>query len=77
MVVRQGLLLTLTGAAIGLAGAFAVTRVLSSLLYGIGATDAATFATVSFLLIAVAVLASYIPACRAAKVDPMVALRFE
>jgi predicted permease len=77
MVVRQGLLLTLTGAAIGLAGAFAVTRVLSSLLYGIGATDAATFATVSFLLIAVAVLASYIPARRAAKVDPMVALRYE
>jgi len=77
MVVRQGLVLTLMGIAVGLAGAFAGTRVLSSLLYGIHPTDPLTFTLVTLTLVGVAFLASYIPAHRATKVDPMVALRYE
>jgi len=76
-VLGQGLKLTLVGVAIGLAGAFALTRVISSLLYNISPTDPLTFVCVSLLLAGVALLASYIPARRAAKVDPMVALRYE
>lgn len=80
MVVGQGLRLALSGLAIGVAAALILTRVLSSfshLLYGVSANDPLTFATASVMLIAMAALASYIPARRAAKVDPMVALRYE
>ncbi len=77
MVLWQGLRLAAIGLAIGLALAFAVTRVMSKVLFGISATDPATFAVIAVLLAAVAALACYIPARRATKVDPMVALRYE
>ncbi len=73
----QGLTLTATGVAVGLAGAFALTRVISSLLYEVSPTDPLTFVCVSLILVGVALLASYIPARRAAKTDPMEALRYE
>jgi len=77
LVVRQGMVMTLLGVGIGLAGALAVTRVMASLLFGIGAHDPLTFAAISVLLGAVALIASLIPALRATKVDPMIALRYE
>jgi putative ABC transport system permease protein len=77
MIVRRGLTLALMGAGIGLAFAFALTRAVKTLLFGISATDPLTFGAISILLIAVALLASYFPARRATKVDPLVALRYE
>jgi putative ABC transport system permease protein len=76
-VVGQGLRLTLVGTGFGLAGAWALTRVIASLLYDVSPTDPLTFVFVSLVLIGVAALASYLPARRAARIDPMVALRYE
>jgi putative ABC transport system permease protein len=77
LVVGGAMAPVLAGVAIGLAGALALTRVMTSLLYGVSATDLTTFVVVSVLLIAVAAMASYIPSRRATKVDPMIALRCE
>jgi putative ABC transport system permease protein len=76
-VLRRGLKLTLIGLAIGLAGALAATRIIRSLLYDVSPTDPLTFACVSLLLAGVALLACYLPARRAARIDPMTALRCE
>jgi putative ABC transport system permease protein len=75
MVVRRGVAISLAGVGAGLLGALATTRLLSGLLFGISATDAATFVAIPLLLLAVALVASYLPARRATRVDPMVALR--
>jgi putative ABC transport system permease protein len=77
MFVREGAGLTLVGVAAGLAGSLAVTRALSTLLFGVTTTDPITFAVVAGTLGLVALLASYLPARRAAKVDPMTALRMD
>jgi len=77
LVVGQGMLLVLMGDALGLAAALGLTRVMASLLFHVLPTDFVTFAAVTLLLMGVATAASYIPARRAAKVDPMVALRYE
>jgi putative ABC transport system permease protein len=77
MIMKQGLSLTLLGIALGLAGAFALTRLLEHLLYGVSATDAPTFLVIALSLFSVAALACWIPARRATKVDPMIALRHE
>jgi putative ABC transport system permease protein len=77
MVIKEGVLLAVLGVIIGSAGALSVTRFLSAFLYHVGSADPLTFTAVALLLAAVALLASYIPARRAARVDPLVALRYE
>ena len=76
-VVGRGLMLALVGVAVGIGAAFAVTRVTASLLFGVTATDPATFATVPAVLVGVALVASVVPAWRATAVDPITALRGE
>jgi putative ABC transport system permease protein len=77
LVLKEGLKLSLVGVVIGLIAAFALARLLESLLYGIRAIDPLTFSVTPLLLTAVALTASFIPAARAVKIDPMKALRYE
>jgi len=77
LVIRQGTWLVLTGVFIGMAASLAVSRLLKSFLFGLSATDPMTFGIIPLLLAAVALLACYVPARRATKVDPMIALRSE
>jgi ABC-type antimicrobial peptide transport system permease subunit len=77
LVVRQGMALAFSGVTIGLAVAFLLTRLMRSLLFGVEATDPITFAGISLLLAMIALLATYIPAQRAARIDPLISLRCE
>lgn len=77
MILARGLALALAGTALGLVASFVLTRFLRSLLYGVQPTDAATFLTVTLILLGVAFLACWLPARRAMRVDPMVALRYQ
>ena len=77
LVVRQGMTLTGVGIVAGLIGAFSLTRVMATLLFGVSATDAVTFSAVTLFLLVIALVASYVPALRATRVDPVVALHYE
>ena len=77
LIIRDGLVLVCIGVALGLAGAYALTRLMTTLLFGVTPTDGLTIGVVSAVLIAVALLACFIPARRATRVDPLVALRYE
>lgn len=77
MVLGQGMKLALIGVAIGLLLAFALTRLMATMLFGVEPTDVPTFAAISILLISVAVLACYLPGRRATKVEPTISLRYE
>jgi putative ABC transport system permease protein len=76
-VLKQGLALTVVGVVLGLAAAFALTRLLSGLLFGVAAVDITTFSSISVLLVLVSLLACYLPARRAMRIDPLSALRYE
>jgi ABC-type antimicrobial peptide transport system permease subunit len=77
MVVRQGLTVAAVGVGIGLTGAFGLTRLMRRLLFGTEATDPFTFTAIALLLAAIALVASFVPALRAARIDPMISLRSE
>jgi len=77
LIMRNGLVLVLAGIVIGVAGAFALTRFLTTLLFGVTPTDTVTFVLVSLVFFVIAMVASLIPALRATRVDPLVALRYE
>ena len=77
MVLGSGMKLALLGVAVGLAGAFALTRLMATMLFGVEPTDAVTFGGITILLITVALLACYLPGRRATKVEPTISLRYE
>jgi putative ABC transport system permease protein len=77
LILRSGFALTLAGTGLGIAGALALIRLMSAMLFGVRPTDPLTFAAVSIVLVLASVVASYVPARRATKVDPIVALRYE
>jgi ABC-type antimicrobial peptide transport system permease subunit len=77
MILRQGLKMAIAGSAVGLVGALIVSRLMAGLLYGVRPTDPATFVGVAILLIGIALLACYLPAPRAMRVNPMIALRYQ
>ncbi len=77
IVLGQGLRVVLAGVALGLLGAFAATRLMAALLFGVTPTDGVTFAVVPVLIVAVAMMACYVPVRRATRIDPLTALRYE